>query len=389
MVVAPPSAPTTGALLLGGADADMILALGGSAHAYCPCYSPSSSKNTYHCAIEGVAGVNPTLAQWQSVFALVSKGPAAWGSAGPAVGALTQGCGKPQTARPVAARFPCELLKAMAMQESGWRQFCVTDVPSDEIDGGSRTIISFDCGYGVSQVTSGMHIGEAPTFDRARVASDATYNLATGTRILHDKWQYPYCVGDKQPEIIEHWYTAIWAYNGLSYSNNPNNPTFSSTRGVYNPAVGGAAPYQEKVFGLIEHPPSAAHWSPVALAYPTPGSQGSSGAPPDLAEPTCASPTSCASKRPIHRSACLPGPSDGGTVDSGTPDAGRADAGRTFPNDAGMDQPSIQQFPYASGGLGAAPSGCGCSSMDGAPMALLMALISACALRRRQRPTLR
>ena len=35
----------------------------------------------------------------------------------------------------------------------------------------SRTIISFDCGYGIGQVTSGMHAGETPAFDRARVAA--------------------------------------------------------------------------------------------------------------------------------------------------------------------------------------------------------------------------
>ena len=34
-----------------------------------------------------------------------------------------------------------------------------------------------------------MHIGETPGFDRYRVASEPTYNLATGTQILAGKWR--------------------------------------------------------------------------------------------------------------------------------------------------------------------------------------------------------
>ena len=97
-------------------------------------------------------------------------------------------------------------------------------------------------------------------------------------------------MGDNQPSIIEDWYTATWAYNGLAYSNNPSNPSFSATRGVWNPSVGGSAPYQEKVFGRVEYPPSSSYWSSVKLAYPDPSTVGSSGSPPDLDEPSCASP---------------------------------------------------------------------------------------------------
>ena len=112
-------------------------------------------------------------------------------------------------------------------------QFCVPSTPSDEVGGASRTLISFDCGYGIGQVTSGMHTGENPGFDRAHVASDPTYNLATGTRILAVKWVATNCVGDNQPTVIEHWYAATWAYNGLAYVNNPSNPNYdSNTRRV-------------------------------------------------------------------------------------------------------------------------------------------------------------
>src|SRR5204862_6412484 len=123
-----------------------------------------------------------------SIFATVSGGPAAWGTQGPAVGNLNQGCNKPMAPVSIAAKFPCELLKAIAMQESSWKQFCVPTTPASQVGGASRTIISFDCGYGIGQVTSGMRTFDpTPGFDRMRVASDPLYNLATGTQILAGK----------------------------------------------------------------------------------------------------------------------------------------------------------------------------------------------------------
>ena len=80
-----------------------------------------------------------------------------------------------------------------------------------------------------------MHKGETPSFDRARVAADPTYNLATGTQILADKWRATACVGDAQPRVVEDWYTAAWAYNSLSFTNNPNNPNYPSGRGICDP----------------------------------------------------------------------------------------------------------------------------------------------------------
>ncbi|MCC6558838.1 MAG: hypothetical protein IT372_38390 [Polyangiaceae bacterium] len=295
-----------------------------SARAYCPCYTASSPNNTHDCAIEAVPGINPTIEEWNPIFDLVSQGPAVWGDAGPTVSDIGQGCGKPEPLHSVPARFPCELLKGIAMQESGWRQFCEPDVPSDQVGQSSRTIISFDCGYGIGQVTSGMHVGESPGFDRDRVAADPTYNLATGTRILASKWIATNCVGDNQPTVIEHWYIATWAYNGLSYVNNPNNPNFPEGRGVWDPQFGGAAPYQEKVWGWIEH--TGGRWAPTALAYPSLGDVENGNAPPELEEPTCASPTDCVNTRPTHTTICNGssgiGGSGGGTGTGGGGGAG-------------------------------------------------------------------
>jgi uncharacterized protein (TIGR03382 family) len=385
-----------------------------AASAFCPSYTLSSSSNTHNCGVEAAAGTNPTVAQWQSIFALVATGPAGWGTSGPTVPNINSGCGKPMTPVSGPPRFPCELLKAIAMNESSWKQFCVPQSPTDQIGGAERTIIAFDCGYGIGQVTSGMHGGESPAFDRARVASDATYNLATGTQILAGKWKATACVGDNQPKIIEDWYAATWAYNGLAYSNNPSNPAFSSTRGIWNPTVGGSVPYQERVFGWMEHPPTAAHWSVTAVAYPNPMLVGSAGAPPALPEPSCSTPTNCANTRAVHVSSCFgadAGTSDAGladagvadagswdagvpdaghVADSGVPDAGPLDSGSVdagspqnvdagpAPVDAGPALPVVLES--VSQALGPVPAGCGCSASSTAPFVSLLAL----ALRRRR-----
>lgn len=356
----------------------MIAALAAS-HAlaqFCPSYTASSPNNTGSCAVEAVPGTNPTVAEWQTIFATVSRGPASWGSSGPQLSpplTLGVGCNRPMAPSTEPARFPCELIKAISMQESGWRQFCVPTTPVDQRGGVSRTIISFDCGYGVGQVTSGMRTFDpTPAFDRSRVASDALYSLATGMQIITEKWRATNCVGDNQPRIIEHWYSATWAYNGLSTSNNPNNPAFSTTRGVCRPGScpSGSAPYQERVWGWMEFPPSAAHWQSVQAAYPRLSDLGTGSRPPALPEPSCAGPASCTQSRAVNVSSCLDagtsvppavdagaGPLDGGgpAVDAGT----NADGGTSPEPDPAIVLPAAPgRFP--------APMGCGCTSAEGA-----------------------
>lgn len=337
--------------LLACAAFGLVLSGAPDASAFCPSYTASSPNNDGGCAIEAADGENPSVDEWNAIFDLVSRGPASWGDAGPTVSDIGQGCGAPEPLHDVAARFPCELLKGIARQESGWRQFCVPDTPGDQVGGNSRTIISFDCGYGVGQVTSGMHVGETPDFDRDRVASDATYNLATGTRILASKWSYTECVGDNQPTLIEHWYTATWAYNGLAYVNNPNNPNYDPNRGVWDPSVGGAAPYQEKVFGWIEH--TGGNADPVELAYPNPGDIGGGTSPGPLPDPACASPTDCVTTRSTHTTACIGGTGAGGAGGgSGSGAGGTGDGGATSAGNG------------ASNGVGAGSTGSGGSDLD-------------------------
>lgn len=347
-----------------------------SAHAFCPSYTPGGTASGQMCGVAPVPGINPSVEAWKTIFAKVAPGQASWGTDGPAIGTMGAGCGKPLVTHVVPSHFPCHVLQAIAMQESGWRQFCVPDNPASEVGKPERTIVAFDCGYGVGQVTTGMHVGETPSFDRARVASDPTYNLATGTLILRDKWMATSCVGDNNPDLVEDWYTAVWAYNGLAYSNNPNNPNLTAGRGPYDPNVGGSYTYQERVFGWMEHPP-AGHWPALAPAYPNRGDIGGTGSPPALPEPSCASPTSCTQTRTTHISSC------GMTIGP--------DAGPVLP-DGGPPHPMM---PAADGGPGLRPAeaefsdGCGCRAAPSAarPLGLgsMMGIVIAFVARRRRR----
>jgi hypothetical protein len=336
------------------------------AFAYCPSYTPAQTAGGQNCGVDPVPGMNPSVSEWNAIFVKVAPGKASWGNDGPDVQKIGSGCGKPTPMTTVDARFPCHVLKAIAWVESGWRQFCVPDAPQGSIGAPERTIVSFDCGYGVAQVTSGMHVGETPSFDRKRVAAEPTYNLATGTRILAGKWAATECVGDNNPDIVEDWYSAIWAYNGLSYQNNPNNPNLTPGRGVYDPKNGGSYAYQEKVLGYMEHPPDAQHWKVLAAAYPNRGDLGNSGVPPAIPEPSCASPTSCAQMRMTHTSAC-----------ADSPDGGVGDGGAVMPyDDAG--RPIDAAPPMGDGGDHlAAGAGCSCdaSATRPSPLALLLALL--------------
>jgi hypothetical protein len=293
--------------------------------AFCPSYTRTSSGNSNNCGVDSQGGTNPSVDAWHAIIETACAGPkgAGWDN-GPDVPQIGRGC---TTTTKVDAHFPCELVEAIAMQESGWVQFCAPTGPADQVGLPSRTIISFDCGYGIAQVTSGMHNGETPAFDRDRVAGEALYALEVGLKILGEKWSATACVGDNQPDLVEDWYLATWAYNGLSFSNNPNNPNLDAARPPCDPNVGCAGrTYQEKVWGWMEHPPASggvARWAAIEPAYPDASElpMASGVKIPNLSEPSCASPTSCAQTRAPHGSRCSG--ADLGLVDGGGGDAGQ------------------------------------------------------------------
>ncbi|CAN5155637.1 hypothetical protein BH09MYX1_BH09MYX1_30300 [soil metagenome] len=117
-----------------------------SASAFCPSYTPAETAGNQKCGVDPAAGTNPDIAMWQTIFAKVAPGAASWGTDGPTIGTMGSGCAKPKPKSQVPAHFPCHVLQAIAMQESGWRQFCVPDTPAASVGAPSRTIVSFDCG---------------------------------------------------------------------------------------------------------------------------------------------------------------------------------------------------------------------------------------------------
>lgn len=355
------------AALLGG------LSIASTAHAYCPSFGTSAG-----CAVEPKPGTNPDAATFRDLFGRVGSGAIA-ATDGPPVGTLKAGCDAPTPEKKLPATFPCHLLYALAQQESGWVQFCVPETPASAVGKPSRTIVSFDCGYGVAQVTSGMHSGDKPSFDQARVASDVLYNLIVGAGILADKWEYVACVGDRNPDVVEDWYSALWAYNGLAYVNNPNNPANDPGRGPYDPQNGGAYTYQERILGRMEFP-SSGRWPALQPAYPNRGEIGNTGTPRALSEPSCASPTSCTSKRTTHRSPCAAPPSDAGAAPAPPPPT-------TSDVDAGAP-PAEEDAPpeeIAEAGCACHATGAGVDGVAGRGAALSVLALALAVARRRAR----
>ncbi len=178
------------------------------------------------------------------------------------------------------ARIPPSVYKSIVWIESGWAN-ASGSVPW----GGVGPVLrSFDCGYGLGQVTSGMgdETGTA-SGKQALVGTHFLFNLAEGVRILADKWnnapRYRPIAGNGDPTALEDWYYAIWSYNGFAFSNHPLNPLRDPLRGggeaspIYHcydsSAPGyqtnesgdlaygyGAYTYPERVYGCMRYPPS-------------------------------------------------------------------------------------------------------------------------------------
>lgn len=188
--------------------------------------------------------------------------------------------------------IPPILLKSIS-----WIESVTTQTTRDAPFGGiGPALISFDCGHGVMQVTSGMTVplgtDGLPTPEQLLVATHYAYNIARGAAILADKWnaapEYRPIAGtdtDSDPGIVENWYFAVWSYNGFTgpgakRSNHPMDPVYGGwPRTPYScgPANDGyghnrsSYPYQELVWGCATRPPvvdGKQLWAPFELSLP-------------------------------------------------------------------------------------------------------------------------
>lgn len=182
-------------------------------------------------------------------------------------------------------RVPAVLLKAIGWVESDMTM-AASSVPFESTGIGQ---VSFDCGYGVMQITSGMTVplgaGNQATNNQTLVATHYAYNIARGAAMFGEKWNQeeirPIAGTDTgaNPEIVENWYFATWSYNGFTgpgarQSNHPLDPAFSNPRPAYR-CDGTQSrtryPYQELVWGCMATPPTrngAALWASVPAALP-------------------------------------------------------------------------------------------------------------------------
>jgi hypothetical protein len=187
---------------------------------------------------------------------------------------------------------PPTLMKSIAWLESLIAQ-AASGVPFGSI---GPALVSFDCGHGIGQVTSGMTepLGESglPSDEQALVATHFAYNVGRSAAILIDKWNSapenrPIAGIDtnSDPKLVENWYFAVWSYNGFTgpganRSNHPMDPVYPAwPRTPYScgPANDGLShnrslfPYQELVYGCMAHPPVVQGdelWEPIDATLP-------------------------------------------------------------------------------------------------------------------------
>ena len=179
------------------------------------------------------------------LFLCLAPGPAA---------AASRGTNPPDTSirsrlKDAALRYniPSVLLMAIAYQESGWRQF----------DASGNTVVGLNA---TSQDVGIMQINTSGRNDVDRLMTDIDYNIETGAKILDGKWKLAPGIGDRDRNVLENWYFAIWAYNGLSSTNNPN-------------TVGGRH-YQDHLLALVARQILGSDgqplWPAVSITVPSP-----------------------------------------------------------------------------------------------------------------------
>lgn len=107
--------------------------------------------------------------------------------------------------------IPSVILKCIAKLESGFKQF---DKNGEPLVGGGKYI-------GIMQISE-----DEKEYNLEKLKYDPVYNIEAGADHLLSKWEWVNSsmtsIGDMDPNILEHWYFTLWAYNGFLERNNPN-----------------------------------------------------------------------------------------------------------------------------------------------------------------------
>ncbi|MDF2676244.1 MAG: hypothetical protein K0Q97_537 [Bacillota bacterium] len=116
--------------------------------------------------------------------------------------------------------IPSVILKSIGWTESKLQQFNYDGTPK----------ISGDC-IGLMMINNNSGL-----YDSSKLKYDIQYNIEAGVDVLLNKWSMSSykmvsSVGNMNPDILENWYFALWAYNGWASSNNPNSlPSYVKTQ---------------------------------------------------------------------------------------------------------------------------------------------------------------
>lgn len=228
----------------------------------------------HHCDIPhtvstGGSTHQPRVSELQEFFGLAGNGQL-YRSEGYPWALLRVESGSRSSSRTLVSPFvPPTILKAVGFVESSWHManYSVPRGTSGDI------LVSFDCGYGVMQITSAlawsMDNGTA-TDAEWQAATNYGKNLAAGAQVMVDKWnaapQFRPIVGSGNPAILEDWYYALWSYNGFVSANDPNR--FPLSRGEYrcDGVNYTGVPYQERVIGCVRNPAQGL-WNAIPMSY--------------------------------------------------------------------------------------------------------------------------
>lgn len=129
--------------------------------------------------------------------------------------------------------IPSIILKCIAKIESTFRQF---DKNGKPLIGAGRYI-------GIMQID-----GKGNIYNLEKLKNDPVYNIEAGADHLLGKWKTANDkmaqIGNMDPNILEHWYFALWGYNGLSDKNDPNKSVKTYQDRIYEIAL---KDYKQKI----------------------------------------------------------------------------------------------------------------------------------------------
>lgn len=154
------------------------------------------------------------------------------------------------------------IMHGVAYTESNWHQF---NAPDYNVSGEAigSPVKSWDGGWGEYQQTWGMppqcQQAQNCRSDYLKVENDQAYNVGTGAQALINAWNGSAGVISttdfNDPFKANHWFFAVWAYNG-SYGNNPADIPSTSYAHWY-PGAPFRSIYEEYVWYFAAHPQSS------------------------------------------------------------------------------------------------------------------------------------